>query len=151
MARDYGKVVAAVAAATGEPDAADDGVQSALLEVIRGGHEPDRLAAWVTVVAINEVRQTQRRRRTEERVTRHSAAPPTDPIDRLARATDVRAAVDELPERQRAIVLMFYYLDAPVADIAEAMGISDGTVKTQLHRARGTLAKRLGLEDRGGS
>jgi RNA polymerase sigma-70 factor (ECF subfamily) len=52
-----------------------------------------------------------------------------------------------LPERQREIVLLHYYLDASVADTAAAMGISEGTVKTQLHRARAKLADALGLAE----
>ncbi len=148
VARDYGRVVAAVAAATGEPDTAHDGVQTALLKVLRDGHEPDSLAAWVTVVAINEVRQAQRRHRTEQRVTPRGVDVSTRPIDGIAEASDIRSVIDTLPPRQRDIVLMFYYLDTAVTDIAHTMGITEGTVKTQLHRARKTIADRLGLEDR---
>ncbi len=149
VSRDYGKVVAAVGAATGDRDAAQDGVQTALLKVIGDGHKPDQLAAWVTVVAINEVRQVHRRRKTEQRVTERPANTTTQPIEGVAAATDLRSAVAELPERQREIVLMFYYLDTSVADIAAAMKISDGTVKTQLHRARATMATRLGIQEQG--
>jgi RNA polymerase sigma factor (sigma-70 family) len=150
VSRDYGKVVAAVGVATGDRDAAEDGVQSALLKVVGDGHEPDRLAAWVTVVAINEVRQAHRRRKTEHRVTAsETTATTTQGIEDVAATTDLRAAIRDLPERQREIVLMFYYLDTSVADIAEAMGISHGTVKTQLHRARGRLASTLGLTEQG--
>ncbi len=148
ISRDYGKVVAAVGTATGDHDTAQDGVQSALLKILRDGHRPDRFAAWVTVVAINEVRQTHRRRNTEKRVTKQ----PIDavhPMEGVAAATDLRTAVSALPDRQRDIVLMFYYLDTAVDDIAAAMEISPGTVKTQLHRARGRLAATLHIEDRG--
>jgi RNA polymerase sigma-70 factor, ECF subfamily len=149
VARDYGKVVAAVGAATGDRDAAEDGVQTALLKVISDDHNPDELAAWVTVVAINEVRQVHRRRNTEQRVTKQPTDTTTKPIEGVAVATDLRAAIAALPDRQREIVLMFYYLDTSVTDIADAMQISSGTVKTQLHRARATLATRLGLKEQG--
>lgn len=145
--RSYGKVVAAVALATGDASAAEDGVQNALLKVLRDGHEPDSLAAWVTVVATNEVRQAQRRRTIETRVTQGSIEPPRDPIEGIAVATDVRSAISQLPERQREIVLLHYYLDASVAATAAAMEISEGTVKTQLHRARAKLAVALGLTE----
>ncbi len=149
VSRDYGKVVAAVGAATGDRDAAQDGVQTALLKVIGDGHKPDQLAAWVTVVAINEVRQVHRRRKTEQRVTERPADTTTQPIEGIAAATDLYAAIADLPERQREIVLMFYYLDTSVTDIAAAMKISSGTVKTQLHRARATMATRLGINEQG--
>ena len=147
VADEYGKVVAAVAAATGDSDGADDAVQDALLKVLCDGHRPDRLAAWVTVVATNEVRMHHRRRRTEQRVIQKMPQPRHASMDRVAESTDVRAAVAALPERQREIVLLFYYLDTPVKEIASAMGISEGTVKTQLHRARATLAIALKLEE----
>jgi RNA polymerase sigma-70 factor (ECF subfamily) len=143
----YGKVVAAVALATGDPSAAEDGVQDALLKVLRDGHEPDSLAAWVTVVATNEVRQAQRRRSTEQRAVQGSVELSRDTTEGIAVATDVRSAISELPERQREIVLLYYYVDASVADTAAAMGISEGTVKTQLHRARAKLANALGLAE----
>jgi len=114
----YGKVVAAVALATGDPSAAEDGVQDALLKIISDGHEPDSLPAWVTVVATNQVRQAQRRRTTETRVVQGSTEPPQDSTEGVAVATDVRSAISELPERQRQIVLLHYYLDASVAQWA---------------------------------
>ncbi len=147
VANDYGKVVAAVAMATGGADSAEDAVQEALLKVLRDGHRPDRLAAWVTVVAANEVRRRQRRKRTEQRAITKMTPPAPESEDRIAEATDVRAAVAALPERQREVVLLHYYLDTSVVDVASAMGISEGTVKTQLHRARATLATALSLEE----
>jgi len=95
----YGKVVAAVALATGDAFAAEDGVQDAIVKVIRDGHEPDSLAAWVTVVATNEVRQAQRRRAIETRVSQGSIEPPRDSTESIAVSTDVRSAISELPEQ----------------------------------------------------
>jgi len=139
----YGKVVAAVALATGDAFAAEDGVQDAIVKVIRDGHEPDSLASWVTVVATNEVRQAQRRRAIETRVSQGSIEPPRDSTESIAVSTDVRSAISELPECQREIVLLHYYLDASVADTARAMEISEGTLKTQLHRVRPVGGKTL--------
>jgi RNA polymerase sigma-70 factor (ECF subfamily) len=42
---------------------------------------------------------------------------------------------------------MHYYLDNSVLDIADGLGISEGTVKTQLHRARQALSALLGTDD----
>lgn len=143
--REYPRVVAAVGYATGRPDAAEDAVQEALIKVLADGHRPDRLAAWVTVVAINQVRGGQRRSRSEQRATERMSTPEAaDPSSELADRIMVLTAVDALPDGQRTAVLLHYYLDASVADIAEALGVSEGTIKTQLHRGRSALAKALG-------
>jgi DNA-binding NarL/FixJ family response regulator len=52
-------------------------------------------------------------------------------------------AVRALPTRQAQVVALRYVVDAPVAEIAQTLGVAEGTVKAQLHRARQTLAARL--------
>lgn len=57
---------------------------------------------------------------------------------------DLRRAVDALPERQRFAVMLHYYLDLPITEVATLMGCSVGTVKSTLHDARRNLTERLG-------
>jgi RNA polymerase sigma-70 factor (ECF subfamily) len=145
---EYGRVVSAVGRATRRPDAAEDAVQEALLKVVADGHRPDRLAAWVTVVAINDLRAHHRRADAETRAVRRLGQPPPhDPASIVADRVAVLDALDGLAEGQRTAVLLHYYLDAKVADIAAALGVSEGTVKTQLHRGRQALAAALGEEE----
>ena len=66
----------------------------------------------------------------------HSPEPPAD----LAAAVAVRDAVESLPVRLRPIVLLHYYADLSVADIALALNRPAGTVKRQLSEARDVLA-----------
>ena len=144
VTNDYGKVVATVALASGNRDLAEDGVQNALVKALATNKQPTSLAAWVTVVATNEVRQMNRRKAIEHRVV--ASGPMTEaetPADR-AGSIDLENAIESLPNRQREIALLFYYLDTSVTDIAKAMNITEGTVKTQLHRAREALAEQLG-------
>ena len=49
------------------------------------------------------------------------------------------------PERQRTAVVLRYYADLPLADVAEVMGVAVGTVKSTLHAALASL--RIDLED----
>jgi RNA polymerase sigma-70 factor, ECF subfamily len=56
---------------------------------------------------------------------------------------EVWRAVRALPRRQAQVVALRYVVDAPVAEIAQTLGMAEGTVKAQLHRARQTLATRL--------
>jgi RNA polymerase sigma factor (sigma-70 family) len=58
-------------------------------------------------------------------------------------------AVRRLPARQRATVVLRYYLDLSEADIAATLGTSAGTVKSQLAKARRTLARDSGLHTDG--
>lgn len=55
----------------------------------------------------------------------------------------VREAVDELPQRLRTIVLLFYMEDQSIEQIAQITGIPAGTVKSRLHHARKALRQKL--------
>ena len=55
----------------------------------------------------------------------------------------VRQAVDELPAKQRATLVLAYYQQLSYSEVAEVMGCSTGTVKVQMSRALRTLARRL--------
>jgi len=145
---EYGKVVGAVALAVGSRHLAEDAVQEALVKLMRDDHRPDNLAAWVTVVAINEGRQVLRRRGAESRaVERSPSAVPTDPFHEVEIGGALREAVAALPDRQRDTVLLHYFMDLPVDEIARSLGVTSGSVKTHLHRARSALANLIGEED----
>lgn len=138
---EYARVVGAVALATRDRDGAEDAVQDALVKALATEAQPDNLAAWVTVVAINNARSKHRRADAERRAVSKLEWPA--PPEPSADAAAISQAVAKLPARQREIATLFYYVDASVAQIADAMGITEGTVKTQLHRARTTLAASL--------
>jgi DNA-directed RNA polymerase specialized sigma24 family protein len=71
------------------------------------------------------------------------AGPPDDdPVTRVV----VRAALAEVPPRQRAALVLRYYCDLSVEETAEVLRCSPGTVKSQT--ARGLAALRRGLESR---
>ena len=60
---------------------------------------------------------------------------------------DVEMALTKLPRRQRQATVLRYYLGYDVADTARVLGVSEGTIKTTLHRARHTMAAALGEEE----
>lgn len=150
MRDDYARVVGAVALLVGGVDRAEDAVQEALVKAWTTTDEIRNLPGWVVQVALNEVRGTARRRKAEARAINRltptlSAVSDGPAPDRLIVAT----ALDALPARQRDVAVLFYTLDLPVQQIADALGISAGTVKTSLSRARTALAAALSGPDTG--
>lgn len=57
---------------------------------------------------------------------------------------DVARAIQNLPRRHREVLVLRYFVDLGLADIARALTMSEGAVKGTLHRARGALARALG-------
>ena len=100
----------------------------------------ERPDAWVRRVAIRmaiRFLNRERRRPWLERELDPSSLP--QPAD-----IDLVRAIRQLPATQRAAVVLFYFEDRPVAEIADILGIQPGAAKVTLHRARKHLAAILG-------
>jgi RNA polymerase sigma-70 factor (ECF subfamily) len=103
----------------------------------------ERPDAWVRRVAIRMAVRAKRRERMRGS-REHDASPSLDeerPVD-----LDLVRAVASLPPMQRAAVVLFYFEDRPVAEIADILGCSEGSAKRHLFRARARLAERIGTE-----
>jgi RNA polymerase sigma-70 factor (sigma-E family) len=112
----------------------------------------DRAPAYLRSAVLNASRSHLRHRKVSDRYdARRTAAPPADTPESaaLGRAEHERvvAALRRLPERQREALALRYYLDLPEAEIAAAMGVSAGSVKTHVHRGLASLAQHLGEKD----
>ena len=68
---------------------------------------------------------------------------PSDQASKAEQAEQVRQAIELLPERQRATLVLAYYQQLSYTDVAQVLGCSIGTVKTQMFRALRTLADKL--------
>lgn len=131
--------------------ACEEVVQDAFVKVWQKGpvlRTPDRLPAYLRSAVLNGARSQVRRRIVRRR---HLAAVP-DPVpaaETTAMAGDpdrtVLTALRALPERQREVLALRFYLDLSEADIAATLGISAGSVKT--HASRGLAALAQQLED----
>jgi RNA polymerase sigma-70 factor, ECF subfamily len=145
VADHHARVVRAVALYCGDPGAAEDVVQDALgraWERLERGEDIRALDRWVVTVAMNLVRSRFRRVRREQLVATVVDASRAG-ADSMADTVDLARALGRLPDRQRASVVLHYFLDLTVDAAAEAMGVSAGTVKTSLFRARQSLADGL--------
>jgi RNA polymerase sigma-70 factor, ECF subfamily len=110
------------------------------------GERIDSLGAWVTTVAMNLARSRWRRILAERRARARMTPLHADAVD-VDTAIDLRRAMDRLPSRQRQVVVLRYYLGHDVAAVAGILGVTEGTVKTTLHRARAALGRALGMKE----
>ena len=132
-----------------DSDAASDALQAALVQIWRdlpSLRDPDRFDAWSYRVVLNCCRAQRRRAR---RIVPALDLMPDDAVVSDSQVTiamrdELERAFRALPDDQRAVLVLLYYRDLTVDDIAETLGISPGTVKSRLHYAR--QAMRAAIE-----
>jgi RNA polymerase sigma-70 factor (ECF subfamily) len=111
----------------------------------------ERPGAWVRRVALNRASNVRRRRGREVVALRRIGAGPEGVDDPTAGDEKLWRLVRELPEQQRHAVVLYYVEDRSVADVAEILQCSEGSVKTHLSRARTALARTLGHPEEEGT
>lgn len=140
---------------TGDSDAAADAVQESWLAIVKGLRrlqDPARFRGWalkiVTFKCRDWIRRTQSGRRLAEGLAqeqvRKEEAPP-EPSEKADSVLFLRKVIDTLPPDRKALLSMFYLEEMSVRDIAAALAIPPGTVKSRLFHAREKL--RQSLED----
>lgn len=140
--RESPSITAAVARTVRDVSLAEEAVAEAFARAYARWGSVSRMRSpegWVVRVALNYAMGRFRRLATEHRSRRRIG--PTTAAAPDAPDSGLWAAVDGLPERMRAAVLLRYVADLPEAAIAEVLGVSRGTVATQLSRARTQLRK----------
>jgi RNA polymerase sigma factor (sigma-70 family) len=109
-----------------------------------GADQPEAyLRRSVVNLCRNRIRRTGLWRRTLPRLAERPAG---GAVDDVGRDDTVWSAVGGLPAGQRLCVALFYYEDLPQDEIARILDCSVGTVKSQLSKARATLAAALDEE-----
>ncbi|MEY9839769.1 RNA polymerase sigma factor [Streptacidiphilus sp. EB103A] len=105
----------------------------------------DEPRGFLYVTAANLVRDHWRRLERERRAMRRvTAEAVVNGQSREGADPSVRLLVQSLPLRLRTPVLLFYYADLPIREVAVLTGRKEGTVKADLHAARELLRSRLG-------
>jgi len=131
----------------GDLGQAEDLLQSALVKTyLAWGRIRDREAvhAYVRRVLVTTATSWRRRRSSWEEPVAALPEPATpDFAVRQAESATVRAALMTLPPKQRAVVVLRFYEDLPEAEVAEALGVSRGTVSRYTARALAALRGRL--------
>jgi RNA polymerase sigma factor (sigma-70 family) len=148
--RDYPRLVNAVALASGSYPAAEDAVQEALVRAwmrSERGERVESLPAWVAAVALNQTRSGWRRATAERRARRRLGRPADVAAPPGEASVEVARALAGLPRRQREVAVLRYLLEMSTSEVASALGIGEGTVKSSLARARAHLAEALAVHD----
>lgn len=124
----------------GNADLAEELAQEAITRACRDWKKLRRTAssrAWVHKIGINLANSHFRRKAAEKRATERLGARPEydDQEAQITNRIAVRWAVSRLPRRQKTALVLRYYADLTVGEVAELMACPEGTVKTLLHRA----------------
>lgn len=139
---------------TGDAEDAQDLAQEALFKAysaLRTFRTGERFSPWVYKIATNLCISHLRRRRPQVALDEQSpfvdgSPSPEDVAEQKELRETVQRAITALPEQYRAVILLRHQQDLPYSDIAQALGLPIGTVKTHLFRARDMLHKLLSKE-----
>jgi RNA polymerase sigma-70 factor (ECF subfamily) len=127
---------------TGDTEAAKDVAQDVWLAIARGLHslnDPARFRAWAYRIVANKSRDWIRRERSRRRLHQSLNTPSVGARPASEAVERVRIAIGELDPDQRTILTWFYMEEMSVREIAEALSIPPGTVKSRLFHARHAL------------
>jgi RNA polymerase sigma-70 factor (ECF subfamily) len=142
----YTSIVQSLALAGGDLAAAEDATQEAFAQAWVSWSRISRYdnpGAWVRRVAINKLRNAHRSRlRGEAAVQRMNSESSTDSSTGEPES-DLVLGLQRLPYKQRVCAVLFYLDDLSTAEVADAMGISQGSVSQHLNRARSALRAHL--------
>ncbi len=132
-------------------NAAEDLVQEAFIRLHRSAgsiRDLGRAPAFLRSIVINLARDHNRRglMSLRHRASAEPSPPPVEPDERAVRheeVDEVLVALRTLPERQRACLVLHYYEELSIAEVAETLRISTNSVKTHCRRGLAALESRL--------
>ena len=160
LVRRYGPAARRVARAVlHHPEDADDAAQDGFFSAWRSinRYEPGRqFGPWILRIVVNAAHDLRRRRQIRETdpVSPHlpgGEASPVALVEQGELGERIDRALQGLPERQRLAVVLFDAEGFSHGEIAQMLGIPEGTVRSDVFHARRALRVRLGLEPRGDS
>jgi RNA polymerase sigma-70 factor (ECF subfamily) len=134
-------------------DRAHDAVQEVLVQAWRALpqlRDPDRFGAWMRRLTVNACsEQARREKRWSAKLT--AVRPPEPVADAALRVADrdqLERGFRRLEPEQRAAIVLRYYFDLTVPQVAHELGIPEGTAKSRLHHAMAALRAALDAEAR---
>ncbi|WP_436524241.1 SigE family RNA polymerase sigma factor [Actinoplanes sp. HUAS TT8] len=131
----------------GDDHRADDLVQQTITTLFlkwRRASAAEHLDAYVRTMLVRTFVDERRRQWARVLLFRHAPEPPPVEPDGFEDRQLVRAALARLPRRQQAVLVLRYFYDLPVEEVATTLGCSTGTVKSHASRGLATLRRLLG-------
>ncbi len=108
-----------------------------------------KVKTWLLVIARNRAINSGRRKKvpvihlSDVIQLQSDDTGPQEAIEKSARRDAVREAIQQLPEEQREVLVLVFYHQLTGPEVAEVLGIAEGTVKSRLHRAKEMLKRVL--------
>lgn len=154
-----GRLLRQAVALCREPSAAEDLASETLIEAwqsLRRFNGTCRLSTWLYAILLHRYQKSIRRARCrpippawlpffdgeKTQCNRPAAGPtPSGTVEQQELAGELRRTIDTLPPKHRDVILLRFFEDASLADMAAVLGCSVGTVKSRLHHALGKLRK----------
>jgi RNA polymerase sigma-70 factor, ECF subfamily len=138
----------------GDSGLAEEAVQETFLRAWRAGDRFDptigSLRTWLFAILRNVVIDLGRARAIRPGVAEGGAEPSVEPLDDALLAWQVEEAMRRIGEDHRRVIVETYYRGRPYAEVAEELGVPEGTVKSRVYyglRALRVVLEEMGYED----
>lgn len=146
----YGFAVRSLA----DPGLAEEAVQETFLRAWRAGERFDpeigSLRTWLFAILRNVVIDLGRARAVRPRVAEGGVEPSVEPFDEALLAWQIEEAMRRIGDDHRRVLVETYYRGRPYAEVAEELGVPEGTVKSRVYyglRALRVVLEEMGYED----
>lgn len=155
-ARYGGLLLAFLSARVGNRELAEELLQDVMLaawEHAASFEMRSKVKTWLLVIARNRAINSHRKKRvpvihlSDVFHVQSEDTGPMEAAERRERKDAVREAIQKLPEAQREVLVLVFYHGLTGPEVAEVLDISEGTVKSRLHRAKEMLRHVLSGQD----
>lgn len=142
---EYAPMIRLAAIMLGDREQAADVVHDSFAKVFERWERLDRPGGYLRTAVVNGCRDRRRRALIRGRTVLPRR------VDAQLGADDMLELLDQLPGKRRDALVLRFYLDLSEADIAEALGVRPGTVKSLVSRGLAQLAELLGVDEANGA
>ena len=134
-----------------DSDRAKDAVQDGLMQSwrhIRSLRDPEAWDAWLHRTTVRACYKVARKEKRRSLVELHVTADPAtagipDASSSIAERDRLGRELDRLDIDRRAVIVLHFYLDLPLTEVAEILGIPTGTAKSRLHRGLAAMRESM--------
>lgn len=138
----------------GDPGLAEEAVQETFLRAWRAGERFDpqigSLRTWLFAILRNVVIDLGRARAARPTLAEKGIEPSVEPYDEALLSWQIEEAMRRIGEQHRRVLVETYYRGRPYAEVAEELGVPEGTVKSRVYyglRALRVVLEEMGYED----